>query len=183
LKGNLEERLVPPRAEALKILQRLGCPPQVVAHCNCVADIAVELALKALDKGFPVDIRLVEVGALLHDVGRSVTHGVSHGVLGAEMVRSLGLDEEIARIVERHVGAGIPAEEAAELGLPKRDYMPSTLEEKIVCYADKLAKGSRRITFEEALRDLVEDLGGSHPAVKRFKNLHREIVEMVGDAP
>ncbi|MGC8849095.1 MAG: TIGR00295 family protein [Candidatus Bathyarchaeia archaeon] len=181
MKGKLKGKLAPPRVEALGILQRLGCPPQVIAHCRRVADIALELALKASDRGFPVDLGLVEAGALLHDVGRSITHRVDHGAVGADMLRSIGIDEDIARIVERHVGAGIPADEAVELGLPKRDYMPSTLEEKIVCYADKLAKGSRRITYEEALMDLIEDLGEGHPAVKRLKRLHGEILEIVGD--
>ncbi|MEM2122669.1 MAG: TIGR00295 family protein [Candidatus Bathyarchaeia archaeon] len=181
MKGSLKERLAPPRAEALEILKELGCPRQVIAHCRCVADVAVELALKALSKGFQADLRLIEAGALLHDVGRSVTHEVNHGVVGAEIVRSLGLDEEMAGIVEKHVGAGIPADEAVELGLPGRDYVPSTLEEKIVCYADKLVKGSRRISYEKALRDFVETLGKRHPAVERFRNLHSEIREMVGD--
>lgn len=180
MKRSLKGRLVPSRSEALKILRRMGCPPHVAAHCERVADIAVELALKALDMCFPVDLRLIEAGALLHDIGRSVTHGVSHGVIGAKIVRSLGLDEDVARIVERHVGAGIPAEEAAELGLPNGDYMPSTLEEKIVCYADKLARGSQRMGYKEALEEFIRILGRDHPAVERFKKLHREILTLIG---
>lgn len=181
MRRSLRRRLVPAENEALKILRRMGCPPNVVAHCERVADIAVELALKALDRGFPVDLRLIEAGALLHDIGRSVTHGVDHGVIGAEIVRSLGLDEEVARIVERHVGAGIPAEEAAGLGLPRRDYIPSTLEEKIVCYADKLARGSQRMSYKEALKEFMEILGKDHPAIERFKRLHKEILTLIGN--
>ena len=63
---------------------------------------------------------LISRGALLHDIGRSRTHGIEHAYLGADILRRRGLDEPIVRIVERHIGAGIDPEEAAELGLPPR---------------------------------------------------------------
>ncbi|MEM2735043.1 MAG: hypothetical protein QXV45_01985, partial [Candidatus Bathyarchaeia archaeon] len=61
------------------------------------------------------------------------------------------------------------------LGLPKGDYMPSTLEEKVVAYADKLIDGDRRITPEEFARRLSQSLGSKHPAISRFWRLHSEI--------
>lgn len=72
----------------------------------------------------------------------------------------------------------VPAEveaEARELGLPPRDYFPVTPEEKIVAYADKLARGSQVVAFQEALEDMRRSLGKDHPAIKRLKDLHEEI--------
>jgi uncharacterized protein len=132
-----------------------------------------------MDAGFEVDLALVEAGALLHDMGRGVTHGVAHGAVGGELARGLGLPLAVVRIVERHVGAGIPAGEAAELGLPVGVYMPESLEEKVVCYADKLAKGSGEVAFEVTVAEMVEKLGGDHPSIGRMWALHGEMTGML----
>jgi uncharacterized protein len=100
-----------------------------------------------VEVGYDIDLALVEVGALLHDLGRSVTHGVGHSAVGGELARGLGLPVAVVRIIERHIGAGIPADEALELGLPVRVYVPESLEEKLVAYADKLAEGRGEVEF------------------------------------
>jgi hypothetical protein len=87
--------------------------------------------------------------------------------------------EKLARIAEHHVGAGIPAGEAKELGLPEKDLVPHTAEEKIVTYADKLVVGRRRVPYGRALDFFMSDLGPEHPAVGRFKRLHDEIQGMM----
>ncbi len=56
---------------------------------------------------------------MLHDIGRSKTHGISHAVEGAKIVKQYGYPEEVQNIVERHIGAGITEEESVKLGLPK----------------------------------------------------------------
>ena len=53
--------------------------------------------------------------------------------------------------------------------------MPETIEEKIVAYADKLIKGRKRIEVDEVLEDFSKMLRANHPALNRFRNLHREI--------
>jgi len=133
-------------------------------------------------RGVFVDVGLVEVGGLLHDVGRSRTHGIGHGVVGGEIVRELGLPEVVARVAERHVGAGLTAEEAAGFGLPRRDFVPVTLEEKIVCYADKLVAGGRVVGFDKAFEKFVEDVGVGSPAVGRLRELHEEISSVVDES-
>ena len=137
------------RTRAIRILEEAGCPPKVIEHCKTVALLAVEIAEKIRANGKEVDIRLVEAGALMHDLGRCRTHGISHAVEGFELARELGLDPKIAEIIKRHIGAGISEEEAEEIGLPADDYFPRSLEEKIVAHADNLVGGTRRITIEE----------------------------------
>lgn len=52
-------------------------------------------------------------------------------------------------IIRRHVGAGIASEEAKSLGLPDLDYIPRSLEERIVCFADKMVDSDRVRPFDE----------------------------------
>jgi uncharacterized protein len=130
--------------DAIALLISSGCSPDVIEHCRAVADYAREIAINIRDnasrKGHPVqiDVEAVFVGALLHDIGRSKTHGIGHAVEGARIAIEKGLDDTIVKIIERHIGAGIPKEEAQGLGLPEKDYLPVTIEEKIVAHADNL---------------------------------------------
>jgi len=172
---------LPSRADCLRTLRKAGCGRDVVRHCVVVSSLAVRIASLFVKRGICVDVGLVEVGGLLHDVGRSSTHGIGHGVVGGEIVRELGLPEAVARVVERHVGAGLTAEEAAGFGLPCRDFVPVTLEEKIVCYADKLVAGGHVIGFDEAFKKFVEDVGVGSPAIGMLRELHDEIIRVVDE--
>ena len=126
-----------------------------------------------------MDVELVRIGALLHDVGRSKTHGISHGVEGGRILRERGLSE-FSAFAENHIGTGITAEEAEELGIPTKDYMPGSLEEKIVTYGDNLIRGGSVQTYEEAREELGEAVGPDHPSLKRFDELHQELKDLGG---
>lgn len=153
-------------------LIRAGCSPGVVAHSETVSRLAMEIATSAK---MAVDRELVRAGGLLHDIGRSRTHGIDHAIAGAELGRALGFPDGVIRIIERHIGAGITAAEAARLGLPKRDYLPLTPEEKIVSYADNLVSGTVVLDFLRALERFREILGPDHEGVELFISQHREI--------
>lgn len=171
---------IPSREQAIQFLRKSGCPKNVMRHCEIVAELAVEIAEAYKKKGTDVDLELVEIGALLHDIGRSKTHSVNHAVAGAKIARSLGLPETVVSIIKRHVGSGITAEEAKKLGWPKDVYVPQTLEEKIVSYADKLIEGSRRVSIERTIeRFRSEKLMPS--TITRLRKLHKEILASIGD--
>ncbi len=171
---------IPTRKESITFLKRIGCNQRVIEHCIVVSKYSIKMA-KSFGKKYPIDVRLVEIGALLHDAGRALTNGVWHAILGAALIRAAGYSEDLANIVERHIGAGIPFREARALGLPQKSYMPRNLEEKIVCYADKLVRGKKLISSEEAIKEISQKLGSKHSAIKRFRNLHKEITRMTGD--
>ena len=164
-------------SEALNLLKRAGCSTSILRHCLAVSCLAVQLAWKLKRRDVKIDVRLVEIGGLLHDIGRSKTHGIDHAVVGADIVRSFNLPSSVVRIVERHTGAGILAEEAEKLGLPSRDFIPETLEEKVVSYADKLIEGNRVVSFDAALRRFSEEFGESHVIVNRFIRIHTELFQ------
>jgi len=175
------ETKLPTRAEALDFLVAAGCSKRVIDHSKAVSKFSVKLARVFQERGIDIDPQLVEIGGLLHDIGRSKTHTVDHGSIGGEVARSLGLAIPLVRIIERHVGGGIPKEEARRLGWPPRNYLPETWEEKIVCYADKRVEGLRVVSIRRAMRPYVARLGEQHPAIGRIMKLHDEIVAMVGD--
>ncbi len=174
----MSERL-PTREQALQLLRDSGCRDNVVRHVEAVSGLAVEIAQACKDKGLNVDVELVEIGALLHDIGRSRTHSVHHAVAGAEIARSLCLPDALVSIIKRHVGGGITAREATKLGWPRDVYMPQTLEEKIVSYADKLIEGSRRVPIERTIEAFSKELPPA--AAERIRRLHMEMMTLIGD--
>jgi uncharacterized protein len=104
---------------------------------------------------------------------------VHHAVIGAEIARSYGVPESVLSIIKRHVGGGITPGEAKRLGWPDDVYVPLTLEEKIVSYADKLIEGSRRVPIEVTISELSLEL--PEPAIRRLWKLHEEMLVLVGD--
>ena len=172
---------LPSSQAALTLLYEGGCSKKVVKHCKAVSALAVKFARACKNKGLTVDVDLVEVGALLHDIGRSKTHGVTHAVVGVEIAKSLNLPEAIVSIIERHIGGGISAEEAEKIGLPVKDYFPVTLEEKLVAYADKLIEGSRVVPIERTIEQFSRKLGEDHPVIDRIIRLHEELFPLIGE--
>ena len=128
---------------------------------------------------------------MLHDIGMCRTdapgihcHGtepyILHGILGRKMLDSMGLYRH-GRVCERHTGAGITADEIVAQHLPidpPRDLLPETLEEKVICYADKFFSKSRidepPKTLERARQSLAKFGGGT---LQRFD----ELVGLFGD--
>ncbi len=170
--------------EAIGLLRRSGCSPDVIEHCKTVASYAREIALDirncALKRGdqVKIDVDLVFAGGLLHDIGRSKTHGILHAVEGARIAVDNGLDKKIVNIIERHIGAGIPEEEALGLGLPAKDYMPLTLEEKIVAHADNIVSGARVENVDELVARLrTKNL--DEIIIQRIIELNNEICAMI----
>jgi len=163
----------PSPEECLKLLKKSGCSEDVINHCKAVRDIAVRIAKKA-----NADVKLVEAGALLHDIGRSKTHGVFHAVEGVKIAKKLGLSKGIILIIERHIGAGLPAEEAKKLGLPEKDYIPISLEEKIVCHADSLVENAKQQKIEKEIERALKD--GFKGYARRLVELHKELSDICG---
>lgn len=170
---------LPSRKEALVFLKEVGCSQEVINHCIAVANLALTTAKTIQDRGFDVDIYLVEVGAILHDVGRSITHAVDHAVVGAKIAKKAGLPESIISIIKRHVGGGITQNEARNLGWVNDVYIPITYEEKIVAYADKLIEKSKIAPIENTIEKLLKEK--KIEASERVRILSNEIKTLLGE--
>ncbi len=164
---------LPSRDACIDMLREEGCSREVIEHTLAVERLALEIADLC-----NADREVVSVGALLHDIGRSRTHGTMHAVEGAKIARQRRLPECIISIIEKHMGAGISKEEALRIGLPPKDYIPETLEEKIVAHADNLISGNRRQPLSELLRRF-DELGLTE-AKTRAIALHKELSILCG---
>ena len=167
------------KSEALALLEREGCGVDLIRHSQTVSMNAKNIAKRVAAHGHRVDVDFVEVAALLHDIGRCRTHGVAHGIEGCAILKDY---PGYARVCERHIGAGIDKKEAKALGLPEKDYMPETLEEKIIAHADNLVSGDRIVPIEDAVKDAAKKLGPEHPAVKRIRELGEYMNGLMKDA-
>ena len=162
---------LPSPDKCLEFLRNLGCSDSVINHSLAVRDVAVSIAKKA-----NANVELVEVGALLHDIGRCKTHDIFHAVEGVKIAKRLGLPISIVNIIERHIGAGLSKEEAEKLGLPVKDYIPETLEEKIVCHADNLIDNSQRQNIKKEVERAIFD--NHEEYALRLNRLHKELCEI-----
>jgi len=160
-------------SKCLDLLKECGCSDEVIKHSIAVRDVAVRIADKA-----NANRELVEAGALLHDIGRSNTHGIFHAIEGASIAKKLHLPKSIIRIIERHIGAGLTKEEAKKLHLPAKNYLPETLEEKIVCHADNLIDNSSKQKIENEIERALTN-GNKEYAIRLVK-LHKELSEICG---
>lgn len=167
---------IPSERECMEILRKHNADERLLKHVMAVKELAVKMARLS-----SADERLVIAGSLLHDIGRTKTNGIDHAYAGGLMLKELNVDDRVVRIVERHTGAGIPADEAKALGLPDRDFVPVTIEEKIVAHADNLHSGDQRIKLDE-LMDKYEKKQ-LFPALERIRALHLELKSLLGTDP
>lgn len=132
------EKYYPVESEAYRIL---------VDHSRSVADKA--LAIARMHPEMDLDLTFIEEAAMLHDIGifrcnaPSIDcHGeadyICHGFLGAELMRAEGYPQH-ALVCERHTGTGLSLEmiELMKWPIPHRDMLPVSLEEQLICFADK----------------------------------------------
>lgn len=155
----------------------------VLDHSKAVQKVALRIGKEILDNGYKVDLEFIKIACLLHDIGRfkKGTEGYSiirHGILGAEILRKEGLDEKYALVCERHIGSGIQKKDIEEQGLdlPLKDYIPESIEEKIISYADSLIFGNKEGTIEQVLDRYRKEVG--EKLVEKTKKLHEEIEKL-----
>ena len=172
---------IPNFYECINLLLHYSIPEQIITHQLFTAQTAMRIARRLKKDNIKINCDLILAGSLLHDIGRSESHSIDHGVLGGKILRIHGFSDELVSIVENHIYAGISKEEAKELGLPPKDYIPTTYEEKIVAYADNISKTNKIQGLEEVLTRFKRYLPESHPILIRVKELHDEFDVFVKD--
>ena len=157
----------------IELLEKENTPKNVIDHCKAVYLKAMEIAANFDD----VDEELIRKGALLHDIGRSKTHGITHAIEGVEIAKRYGYSQDVLNIIERHIGAGITEEESIELGLPQKSYIPQTLEEKIVAHADNLISGSEEVDIDFVIKKWKRNIKDSDDNIERLIKLDNELIK------
>lgn len=139
----------------------------LIKHSRQVTDRALKIA--AEQPQLNIDTEFVSQAAMLHDVGIFLTDAegihcfgkepyLMHGYLGGRLMREEGYPD-IARVCERHTGTGLTSEVIAhrQLPLPPGNYCPETLEEQLICYADKFYSKSHP-NRERSIADTARSL-------------------------
>ena len=150
----------------------------LLKHSRQVADRCLKIARK--HRELPIDVQFLEEAAMLHDIGifrcqapsifcTGTEPYICHGQIGGKLLRAEGFPRH-ARVCERHTGTGLTKEQIIEqrFPLPPEDFIPETLEEQIVCYADKFYSKShpdRNLTIAQTAQSL-EKFG--HAGVLKF---------------
>lgn len=138
----------------------------LVKHAENVARKAVAAARNVAHLG--PDLQFVHEASMLHDIAIFLTNApqlgcfgrfpyVCHGYLGRELLERMKLPRH-ALVCERHVGCGITVQEIREkkLPLPERDMVPISLEEQVICYADKFfSKKDLTVEKEKTVSEVV----------------------------
>lgn len=139
-----------------------------MSHATDVTNKAISIGQKHPE--LAIDIHFIEEAAMLHDIGIFMTraphiecHGeypyICHGYLGHELLLMEGFPRH-ALVCERHTGMGLSLETILKrkLPIPHRDMQPRSLEEKIICFADKFYSKSK-LGEEKSIKKIRRNLG------------------------
>lgn len=153
-------------------------------HCRSVARKALEIKR---DKNLDLDEKQIITAAMFHDIGIFMTdapdidcHGnlpyIQHGIAGAHLLKTEGFDDIYVNVAKNHTGAGIAKEDisAMNIPLPEDDYMPTTLLERLICYADKFYSKSGDMKEKPLERVRLSMKKISNNTLDRFEKLHEE---------
>jgi len=153
----------------------------LISHGELVASKALAIARRVAHLN--PNEQFIQEAARLHDIGMFHTrapqlgcHGqhpyICHGYLGRELLENHGLAKH-ALVCERHVGVGITREDIKQqkLPVPQREMLPLTIEEQIICYADKFfSKNGRSSGNEKTVADIRKTLEAyGQDKVQRFQ--------------
>ncbi|MDO8264824.1 MAG: HD domain-containing protein [Candidatus Parcubacteria bacterium] len=136
-------------------------------HSKAVAKKSLEIAKKA--SHLSPDLQFIEEASILHDIGIFLTNApeinclgekpyICHGYLGREILEKEGFPK-YGLVCERHTGISIEDIEKQKLPIPKRDMLPVSIEEEIICLADKFfSKKERCLAKEKSINEIKSDL-------------------------
>lgn len=164
-----------PGSEGRRVLQE---------HSQAVAGKVLDIVSR---RNVKLDLEFAVEAALLHDIGIYRTnapgiecHGslpyICHGVEGRKILESEGMPRH-ALVCERHTGSGLTIDDIRNQGLPlpERDMLPVTIEERIVCYADKFFSKGGDLGREKQLDKVIQSMAvHGEDTLARFLELHRE---------
>lgn len=156
----------------------------LLTHSGLVAEKALSVARRHPELG--ADTRFLVEAAMLHDIGIFLTDAapihcfgknpyICHGYLGADILREEGLPRH-ALVCERHTGTGLSLSEIIErkLPVPHRDMQPVSVEEVLVCYADKFFSKTRPDT-EKTVEGVEQSLAKfGDGCIERFRRWHEQ---------
>ena len=170
--------MIPTYKQALSLLRKYNLQKYKTSHSKQVAKTAKDIATKISSKHpeLKIDVNLVEIAALLHDIdsAQNIKKTGDHGKIAKQILEKEGIDPQIAKIALTH-----PVDAIIDPARP-----PTSLEEKIVAYADKLVKKDKITTLDKRFQLwLKEDNSKTQQqifkkAYPEFKKLEKELISL-----
>jgi len=155
----------------------------LLQHSKAVQKVSLVIAQAIQKQGHKVNLNLIKTASLLHDIGKfklppKSKDSFQDGIIGGKLLRKEGLPQH-ARIAETHLGAGLTKQQIIKLKLPlpKKDFLPKTIEEKIIAYVDNIIIEDRLASISEITAKLKKEIPWSLPQLIK---LHNEIEKLRG---
>lgn len=155
--------------------------PFYIIHVSLVTAKALGIAKKlSLSEE---SLTFIEESSMLHDIGICQvvdedfgTSGklyITHGISGANILRNEGYPQH-AKVAERHTGVGLYKEQIIEknLPLPHQDFIPETLEERIISYADLFYSKTPAVLWQEKSLDEIRQ------GVSKYGQKYSDVLEL-----
>jgi uncharacterized protein len=151
--------------QTAELLQEFRVPNHIIAHSKKVAEVACFLASELNKVGYALELSLVEVGALLHDIARihSIETGDDHTSVGGTWLKEKGFDR-VADIVRHHVH--FPDEEMR------------ISEVAVVNYADKRVMETTIVDLNERFEDFIQRHGVTGKELERLDEFRERIKKL-----
>ena len=147
-------------------------------HSFAVADKALFIA--RIHHELNLDNAFIYEAAMLHDIGIFKTNSpdifcygefpyICHGYLGSDLLMKDGFPRH-ALVCERHTGTGLSLDAIVKnnLPVPRRNMLPESMEEQLICFADKFFSKTR-VDKEKPIEKIRKSLSKyGDNSVKRF---------------
>jgi len=153
----------PSREECLALLKNYHTPDHVIRHCIKVTETALKIGKALNDKGFDLDLGLIQGAGLIHDIARVEDR---HWDVGAEIASRFGYDQE-AEIIKVHM-FHICSPVAEEID-----------ETDILCLADRMVKEDEYVGLEKRMQYIIEKFKEDREAVQRISEKMRDNQAMI----
>jgi putative nucleotidyltransferase with HDIG domain len=165
---------IPSREQCLELLHKNGTPQNVIEHCKAVCAFAVSLAKKLRHKGIDVDIGLIEAAALLHDIEKLKP---DHELAGSILVTRAGFTD-VGNVMKTHGLARLYDD----------SFLPKSIEQRIVFYADKRVMHSTVASLDERFQDIKTryakiDSNQIEAEMRFSRSIEHDLMQLLGEHP
>jgi len=142
------------KSMSMEFLRSYSTPEHVIAHCVAVADVAIKIGKALNDKGFSLDLRLIETAGLLHDMARIDD---KHWEVSADFLQNRGYEQE-ASIIRVHMHHHFPTDPLL------------TTETDMVCLADRLVLENQYVGLHARMDYIIKKAADQPEIIQRIQS-------------
>ena len=153
----------PSREECFELLKEYKTPPHVIRHCVKVTETALKIGSALNEKGFHLDLDLIQAAGLIHDIARVED---KHGEVGAEIAAEHGYEQE-AKIIKVHMSYNCNPDD-------------KTIDETdVICLSDRMVKEDEYVGLETRMHYILEKFKGNQEVIERISEKIKDNQAMI----